>query len=385
MAKKRVKKRTQEAAAPASKPGSRVPKSMVIRIGASDVGPSISQLVKDVRSTMEPHTASRLKERRGNKLRDYTTMAGPLGVSHLMLFSRSERGNTNMRLAVTPRGPTLHFRVEKYSLCRDVTKSQKRPKTAAGQHLTSPLVRVNRGGKIYLLTLPQLVMNNFSQTAPAETATDEANPDSKPVPKHLESLTTTIFQSLFAPISPHLTSLNSIKRVLLLDRKPFDPAHPHQFVLQLRHYAITTTTPKHALPKALRRLNAADNVGHAGSKSRKHALPNLGALHDVADYLLDPSAAAGFTSASESEPDTDAEVEVLTADARRAPSKEERQRVRDAQRAKALAAAAARRTGQDGDSAPPADDDEEEEDAAQDGSKPLPPPRKPRTEKSTLR
>lgn len=39
----------------------RTPKSMVIRMGASDVGPSVTQLVKDMRSVMEPHTASRLK------------------------------------------------------------------------------------------------------------------------------------------------------------------------------------------------------------------------------------------------------------------------------------------------------------------------------------
>lgn len=33
---------------------------MVIRIGAGDVGSGISQLVKDMRSVMEPETASRL-------------------------------------------------------------------------------------------------------------------------------------------------------------------------------------------------------------------------------------------------------------------------------------------------------------------------------------
>jgi hypothetical protein len=38
-----------------------LPKSMVIRMGAGDVGPSISQLTKDVRAMMEPDTASRLK------------------------------------------------------------------------------------------------------------------------------------------------------------------------------------------------------------------------------------------------------------------------------------------------------------------------------------
>lgn len=146
MAHKRTKKRTHVGAkggenkAVTANQVNRTPKSMVIRIGAGEVGPSVSQLVKDVRLMMEPGTAARLKERRSNRLRDYLTMAGPLGVSHLMLFSRSESGNTNMRLAVTPRGPTLHFRVEKYSLCKDVKKALKHPKGGGKEYLSPPLV-----------------------------------------------------------------------------------------------------------------------------------------------------------------------------------------------------------------------------------------------------
>lgn len=37
------------------------PKSMVIRIGAGEVGTSVSQLVADMRHVMEPDTAVRLK------------------------------------------------------------------------------------------------------------------------------------------------------------------------------------------------------------------------------------------------------------------------------------------------------------------------------------
>jgi ribosome biogenesis protein SSF1/2 len=39
----------------------KTPKSMVIRVGASQVGTSVTQLVKDVRRMMEPDTAVRLK------------------------------------------------------------------------------------------------------------------------------------------------------------------------------------------------------------------------------------------------------------------------------------------------------------------------------------
>lgn len=151
MAKRRTKKRTHAAAAnPNAKSGApqsvgkidlNNPKSMVIRIGAGEVGTSISQLATDVRRVMEPGTASRLKERKANRLRDYVTMCGPLGVSHLLLFSRSETGNTNLRVATTPQGPTLHFRVEKYSLARDVRRAQKHPLGGGKEYITPPLVR----------------------------------------------------------------------------------------------------------------------------------------------------------------------------------------------------------------------------------------------------
>lgn len=147
MARRRTKKRTHVGAnnGPTGKPvnanqTSRAPKSMVIRIGAGEVGPSVSQLVKDVRKMMEPGTAARLKERRNNRLRDYVTMAGPLGVSHLLLFSRSTSGNTNLRVALTPRGPTLHFHVEKYSLCKDIRHALKHPKGGGKEYVTAPLV-----------------------------------------------------------------------------------------------------------------------------------------------------------------------------------------------------------------------------------------------------
>lgn len=149
MAKRRTKKRTHAVANPNSKSSAPTsagkidlndPKSMVIRIGAGEVGSSVSQLATDVRRVMEPGTASRLRERKANRLRDYVTMCGPLGVSHLLLFSRSDSGNTNLRVCTTPQGPTLHFRVEKYSLAKDVRRAQKHPLGGGKEYITPPLV-----------------------------------------------------------------------------------------------------------------------------------------------------------------------------------------------------------------------------------------------------
>ncbi|GAQ44413.1 hypothetical protein AtubIFM55763_011351 [Aspergillus tubingensis] len=313
MAKARTKKRThvraQNATAAAAKGGaasmSKTPKSMVIRVGASEVGSSVSQLVKDVRTMMEPDTAVRLKERKSNRLRDYTTMTGPLGVTHLMLFSKSASGNTNMRLALTPRGPTLHFQVENYSLCRDVEKALKRPRGGGQDHKTPPL----------------LVMNNFNSP--------NATEDSK-VPKRLESLSTTIFQSLFPPINPQATPLSSIRRVMLLNRElaPEGEETEH-YVLNLRHYAITTK--KTGVSKRIRRL---DPKEIRNREKKGAAVPNLGKLEDAADYLLDPSA-AGYTSASETEMDTDAEVEVAESTTKKVLSKRELQRMKAGEKEKA--------------------------------------------------
>jgi ribosome biogenesis protein SSF1/2 len=250
-----------------------------------------------------------LQERKNNKLRDYTTMTGPLGVTHLLLFSKSSSGNTNLRIAITPRGPTLHFRVENYSLSKDVHKSQRHPKEAKSFYLRAPL----------------LVMNNFttSSSSSSTAPNDSSNGDKErapPVPKHLEQLVTTIFQSLFPPLSPQSTPLPSIKRVLLLNREP--PSNPSNsaYTITLRHYAISTKAV--GLPKPIKRLNAVKKS--VTKQKRGKGLPNLGKLEDVADWMLQDPADGSYTSASESEPDTDAEVEVLETNTRRLPSRHEK-------------------------------------------------------------
>jgi ribosome biogenesis protein SSF1/2 len=228
-------------------------------------------------------------------------MCGPLGVSHLLLFTRSSSGNTNMRLARSPRGPTLSFRVEKYSLCKDILRSQKHPRTGGHDYQFAPL----------------LVMNNF--------ITPESAPPNEAIPKRLEKLVTEMFQSMFPPIAPQSTPLSSIRRVLLLNREKTDGDEDDgSYVINLRHYAITTKVT--GIPKAIRRLNAAEKMMTSRDK-RKKGLPNLGGLEDIADYMLDPSG-AGYTSASESEVETDAEVEVLPNPKRKVLDRRERERLR---------------------------------------------------------
>ena len=68
---------------------------------------------------------------RTNSLKDYINIAGPYGVTHIILFTKM-RTLPRMRIGCFPQGPTLHFRVshstrdviqvEEYTLIRDLLK-----------------------------------------------------------------------------------------------------------------------------------------------------------------------------------------------------------------------------------------------------------------------
>lgn len=129
------------------------------------------------------------------------------------------------------------------------------------------------------------------------------------VPKHLESLATTVFQSLFPPINPQQTPLKTIRRVLLLNREKSEE-DDGTFIVNFRHYAITTKST--TVSKPLRRIKAAEKLMTTKS-SRQGRMPNLGKLEDIADYMIGGETGDGYMTdaTSGSEIDTDAEVEVV--------------------------------------------------------------------------
>lgn len=153
-------------------------------------------------------------------------------------------------------------------------------------------------------------MNNF--------ATPGADAKSK-VPKHLESLATTVFQSLFPPIKPQQTPLQTIRRVLLLNREPNSEQDDGTFIVNFRHYAITTKST--TVSKPLKRLQAAEKLMTTKS-SRRGRMPNLGKLEDIADYMAEDGYMTDATSGSEVE--SDAEVEVVNNAPRRVLSSKAR-------------------------------------------------------------
>ncbi|KAI5454780.1 rRNA-binding ribosome biosynthesis protein [Naganishia albida] len=268
---KRRKNRTHTKGANAEAEEDKGPKSFVIKSG--EVTRSVSQLVKDMRKVMEPGTASRLRERGAARLRDYLVMAGPLGVSHMMIFTLTEAANVHLRIARVPAGPTLTFRVERYSLMKDLINSSMRNlgKAPGGEYRTPPL----------------LVLNNFQQ-----------QPGQPPKPQL--KLMASMFQGMFPPIQVERSALPSFRRVLLISYQS------ESNLISVRHYTISVRP--HGVSRRVRKILT------AGSSSRP-AKVDLGNAEDIADYLLrrsraesnTPSEASGYTgttgndSASETE------------------------------------------------------------------------------------
>ncbi|OVF11339.1 putative rRNA-binding ribosome biosynthesis protein [Clavispora lusitaniae] len=265
MAKRRTKKRTHQV--PDPEEVAKIPKSMVLSLGASLKNTSLAQLVKDFRFVMQPHTAINLRERKTNKLKDFVVMTGPLGVSDLFVFKQSQStGNVSLRIGKMPKGPSLQFKINTYSLMKDVKRILKHPKS------------VGRGSALFNQP-PLLVMNGFS------TKINEM--------ENHEKLMVTVFQNLFPPIKPHETRVSSIKRVLLIQRT-------ENGEIELRHYAINTK-----LVEESRNIKKLINSHH----DLKKKLPVMTTHDDIADLVLDPYSVGGLTSDSEVEDDAVVEVQ----------------------------------------------------------------------------
>lgn len=68
-----------------------------------------------------PYTASKLKESKKNSIKDFISVAGVFGVTHMLIFSQTEK-SVYLRLIKNPKGPTITFKIDEYSLAKDVVK-----------------------------------------------------------------------------------------------------------------------------------------------------------------------------------------------------------------------------------------------------------------------
>lgn len=247
---KRRKRRTHvealrpEAAANApqeSKQDSKDPKSFVIRKGK--VGKNVLQLVQDLRMLMSPNTATRLKERKKASVKDYVHVAAQLGVTHMLVFGQSGVGPT-LRIGRLPQGPTLTFRLQKYSLVQHVRNSQKRPVDAKAALHAPPLV----------------VLNNFN--CPAAEGK-----------RHLKVVMLT-FQAMFPAINVKTVNTSQCKRVVLIHYVPKkEGVEGSVDTFELRHYLVK------AAPRGISR-NVKKILRSRGG------VPNLGEAEDISEYVL---------------------------------------------------------------------------------------------------
>lgn len=84
-----------------------------------------------------------LQEKRRNNLKDFLNVAGPLGVTHFLILSKTETA-PYLKVARTPQGPTLTFKIHEYSLAVDVAQSQLRPRCPQDLFKNSPLVTFHK-------------------------------------------------------------------------------------------------------------------------------------------------------------------------------------------------------------------------------------------------
>ncbi|OXB34686.1 ribosome biogenesis protein SSF1/2 [Cryptococcus neoformans] len=271
MGRQRRKNRTHLKGPTKGETEENVPKSFVIKSG--HVTKSISQLVRDTRKIMEPNTASRLRERPNARLRDYLTIAPSLKVTHLLAFTLTDAANVHLRVARFPQGPTMTFRVQKYSLMKDLFNSGLRNvgRSPTGEYRNPPL----------------LVLNGFQQ------------PQNGPALPQLR-LMSTMFQGLFPPIQVEKSALPTFRRVLLISYSHITGC------ISFRHFTITVRP--HGVSRRVRKLLSSTATSANPTSSRSRKAVDLSNTDDIADYLLrragsetSGASTAGYDSASETE------------------------------------------------------------------------------------
>lgn len=190
---------------------------------------SVLTLSRDFRRMMEPFTASSLRERRINKIKDFVHLSGFFHVSHMCLFSLSPQ-TLSLKIIRMPKGPTLTFRVTQYSLAKDVISMSKKQFIDDESFHSAPLV----------------ILNSFSGEG-----------------KHLKLMAST-FQNMFPPINLSTVKLSSLKRCVLLSYNPVSK------LIDLRHYSVTVVPV---------------NLNKGVKKVVTRTIPNMSKFDDIADFV----------------------------------------------------------------------------------------------------
>ena len=265
----------------------KVPRSLVIRRGKTEG--ELAELVSDLRGLMRPYTALNFKEDARNRKMTLThyanSLSGPLGITHVLAVSQNS-GRVALRVGRAPGGPTLTFRVKRFTLGRQIRSAQRRPYDSAKAYDSPPVV----------------VTNNFGDAS---------------APPHVKLMRIT-FQNMFPAINVGTVKLGECRRVVLFNFVRRDvvqkdekngkggkddadgDADLEDEEVEVRHYAIRTKPV--GVDRRVRRL--------VESK-----VPNLGRLNDIADYIArsGEGAAGGMMGAGDIS-DSEAEDEAHQVD-----------------------------------------------------------------------
>ena len=127
----------------------KIPRSLVIRRGKTES--ELIELVSDMRKFMRPHTAVDFKEDASNrkvKLSHYaSSLTGSLGITHILAVSQNASKIT-LRICRSPSGPTLSFRVKRFTLGRQIRSVQRRPYDSIKAYDSPPIVVTNNFGDV---------------------------------------------------------------------------------------------------------------------------------------------------------------------------------------------------------------------------------------------
>ncbi|XP_020215349.1 peter Pan-like protein isoform X2 [Cajanus cajan] len=237
-----IKKPKQPQEQPSVDPitGKKIPKSFVFSRGK--VPAPLKQLQMDLRKLMLPYTALSLREKKRNNLRDFLNVAGPMGVTHFLILSKTAT-SPYLRVATTPQGPTLTFKIHEYALAADIARSQLHPRCPKDLFKNSALI----------------VLSGFiSGDLPLR-------------------LTTNMFQNIFPTIDVKTVKLSSCQRILLLNY------NKDTKLIDFRHYSIRLQPV--GVSRRIRKL------------VQTHQVPDLKNLQDVSDFVTK----AGYGSESEAD------------------------------------------------------------------------------------
>ncbi|RZB79189.1 Peter Pan-like protein isoform D [Glycine soja] len=192
-------------------------------------------------------------EKKRNNLRDFLNVAGPMGVTHFFILSKTAT-SPYLRVATTPQGPTLTFKIHEYSLAADIARSQLHPRCPKDLFKSSALI----------------VLSGFVSGDP-------------PL-----QLTTNMFQNIFPTIDVKTVKLSTCQRIVLLNY------NKDTKLIDFRHYSIRLQPV--GVSRRIRKL------------VQSHQVPDLRNLLDVSNFVTK----AGY--GSESEADEEAATVTLSSD-----------------------------------------------------------------------